>query len=261
MSSADSSLAILLYHDVVEAGAREASGFSGGAAGLYKLTIEGFERHLAALRDAGVGPPALHSSSAGGWMLHFDDGGVSALGMIAPRLEALGWRGHFFVPTRYLGTRGFLDAAGLRELHGRGHSVGSHSWSHPERIHALPAADMLEEWRRSRGQLEAILGASVVTASVPGGFYSRAVARAAAQAGIAVLFNSEPVMRRRLVAGIEVWGRFNVNRRTRAESAVGLVRRRFHLRASQYLLWNAKKLAKRLTGPLYRRVRAAALEP
>jgi peptidoglycan/xylan/chitin deacetylase (PgdA/CDA1 family) len=193
-------------------------------------------------------------------MLHFDDGGASALSLIAPRLEAIGWRGHFFVSTRYLGTRGFLDAEGVRELHGRGHRVGSHSWSHPERISELPHAQIVEEWARSIADLSSILGTPPKTASVPGGFYSRGVARAAAQAGLQVLFNSEPVVGRNVLDGIEVWGRFNVNRRTQPAVAAGLACGRADLRVSQYLAWNLKKVAKRFAGPLYRRIRGRILE-
>lgn len=254
-------LPTLLYHDVVEPRGGEASGFPGGAAGLYKLTVAEFDRHLEALQAAGLGPPALITGASGAWMLHFDDGGTSALAFIAPRLEAVGWRGHFFIPTRYLGSNGFLDPEGVRDLHRRGHVVGSHSWSHPARIADLPHEQIVAEWRRSRHEIESILGAPVTVASVPGGFYSQGVARAAAEAGIRVLFNSEPVVSCRLVAGVEVWGRFNINRRTRPASAAGLVCGRFHLRASQYVLWNAKKLGKGLAGPFYRRLRETVLGP
>ncbi len=254
-------LCTLLYHDVVEPGRADASGFAGGAAGLYKLTTATFEQHLSELRSAAPGPPAVSTANGGAWMLHFDDGGASALSFIAPRLEALGWRGHFFVATRYLGTSGFLEPEGVRDLHRRGHVVGSHSWSHPERMADLPPEQILEEWKRSRGELEAILEAPVTVASVPGGFYSREVARSAARAGIRVLFNSEPIQACRTVDGTEVRGRFNINRRTRPASAAGLVRGRLHLRASQYVLWNTKKVGKSLFGPLYRSLRETMLGP
>jgi peptidoglycan/xylan/chitin deacetylase (PgdA/CDA1 family) len=262
VSSGANRVPTLLYHDVVaEDRAGDASGFPGGAAGLYKLTVSAFEQHLEALRSLGVGAPALATGRGGAFMLHFDDGGTSALELIAPRLEAVGWRGHFFVPTRYLGTSGFLDAEGVRELHRRGHVVGSHSWSHPERMADLPYRQIVEEWRRSRQDLEDIVGVSITIASVPGGFYSREVARAAGDAGVRILFNSEPVMTPEDIGGVEVWGRFNVNRRTPPSSAAGLVRGDVHLRASQYLLWNAKKVGKSFFGPVYRRVRELLLGP
>ena len=47
-------------------------------------------------------------------------------------------------------------------------------------------------WSRSRRILEEIVEQPVESGSVPGGFYSRDVASRAAQAGLHVLFNSEP---------------------------------------------------------------------
>ena len=52
---------------------------------------------------------------------------------------------------------------------------------------------MVSEWSRSRAMLEDILGHAVDVASVPGGYFSAVVARAAREAGIRVLFTSEPV--------------------------------------------------------------------
>jgi hypothetical protein len=86
------------------------------------------------------------------------------------------------------------------------------------------------------------------------------VARSAARAGIRVLFNSEPIQACRTVDGTEFRG-FNINPRTRPASAAGLVRGRLHLRASQYLLWNTKKVGKNLFGPLYQSLREAMLGP
>src|SRR5262245_47304812 len=52
---------------------------------------------------------------------------------------------------------------------------------------------------KSRELLRDILGESVTVASVPGGYYGRAVAETAAEAGIRVLFNSEPTTRTQTV--------------------------------------------------------------
>ena len=58
------------------------------------------------------------------------------------------------------------------------------------RAGSVPARsiDMVPEWSRSRAVLEDILGARSTSASVPGGYYSAVVARAARDAGIRVLF-------------------------------------------------------------------------
>jgi len=80
--------------------------------------------------------------------------------------------------------RASLPAEQIRDLHQRGHIIGSHSCSHPKRMSFCSRAELLQEWGRSCEILAGILGAPVTVASVPGGFYSRAVAEAAAEAGI-----------------------------------------------------------------------------
>jgi peptidoglycan/xylan/chitin deacetylase (PgdA/CDA1 family) len=245
----------LLYHDVVEPGRDDGSGFAGAGAARYKLTRAEFVRHLDALGRATGLPPALGEglparAGAGGWSLTFDDGGVSALDPTAGLLEERGWRGYFFVTTDRIGTPGFLSAGAVRSLHGGGHVVGSHSCSHPPRMSACAPARIREEWRRSREVLEDLLGAAVRDASVPGGFYSRAVAEGAAAAGYTTLFTSEPTTRSRWVGGCRVLGRYTVYRGMSAAAAARLVSRALP-RWQQALLWNVKKVAKKVGGQAY----------
>ena len=182
----------LTYHDVVEAGRFGDSGFSGGDADRYKLDRDVFEAHLDAIQAAAPSAPitipqllAAGAASPHPVLLSFDDGGASA-STIAALLERRGWRGHFFVPTDFIGQPAFLSAGEVRELDRRGHVIGSHSASHPLRISHLAPEQIAEEWLRSAGVLGDILGHPVETASVPGGFYSPTVARLAARAGIRV---------------------------------------------------------------------------
>src|SRR5437868_6272319 len=108
----------IMYHDVVENGDFASSGFPGEGAHVYKLRREDFERHLDAIAQTGLG---------GDVHLTFDDGGVSFHDPIAGLLEAHNWRGYFFITTDRVGTSAFLDAAQIRDLHRRGHIIGSHS--------------------------------------------------------------------------------------------------------------------------------------
>jgi peptidoglycan/xylan/chitin deacetylase (PgdA/CDA1 family) len=247
---------VLMYHDVVAPGRHEASGFGGADAALYKLERAAFAAHLDAL--AALPPPATALEDAA-WLITFDDGGASACETIAPALEAKNWRGWFFMTTDRLGDAAFLSAAQLRELRARGHVVGSHSCSHPPRFSHLARADMLREWRDSRAKLSDILGAEVVAASVPGGFYSRDAARAAAEAGLKVLFTSEPTDKIATVDGCLVAGRYAVQRATPPQIAAALAAGRFLPAARQAALWQAKKLAKRAGGTAYLKLRRALL--
>ncbi len=228
------------------------------------MTPEEFAAHVAALASAVPGGTAtaadvLAGRDAGRLLLTFDDGGASAFGPIADLLETRGWRGHVFVTTDYLGAPGFLDAAQLRELHRRGHVIGSHSCSHPKRMSACSRAQLRDEWRRSCAVLADVLGEAVTAASVPGGYHSRAVAETAAEAGVRVLFTSEPTTRAHTVGGCLVLGRYTVYRGMAAGSAAALAAGRRLARWRQALWWKVKKVAKAVGGQAYLSLREKVL--
>ena len=241
----------VMYHDVVENGNYSASGFPGPGADRYKLDRLEFERHLRAIHEAIGNQPVL---------LTFDDGGVSAHERIAGMLEQFGWRGHFFITTGWVGKAGFLSAAQIQDLDRRGHVVGSHSKSHPVRMSRIPWDRMVSEWRESLEQLAKIVGHPVECASVPGGYYSRKVALAAAQAGIRTLFTSEPTARVQLVDGCQVRGRYVVQQGMGPEWSAGFAAGRTLPRFRQALLWKTKRVAKLVSGGLYLRAREAIVK-
>jgi peptidoglycan/xylan/chitin deacetylase (PgdA/CDA1 family) len=234
-------LVSLLFHDVYEKDPRE-SGFASDAADRYKLPVAHFDAQLAGLADT---PP---------FRITFDDGGISYYTHIADRLEASGWRGSCFVTTDRIGTRGFLDAAQIRELDARGHVIGSHSASHPTRFSALTRDRMREEWIRSRAVLEDILGHAVDVASVPGGYFSTAVAGSADEAGLRTLFTSEPTTTPGAENQCALIGRFTIRRGHGPDVARKLVAPAPWTRGSAWATWNVKGLVKPLLGPTYMRV-------
>jgi len=257
----------LEYHDVVDAGDFSSSGFTQPGADSYKLTTAAFDEHLAALAATGTAADAAADEIVGSVvgaadgqrarvLLTFDDGGRSALTEIAPRLEALGWRGHFFMTSSRVGTTGFLGADDLRELHARGHVVGSHSHSHPVRMSAVGEDGLRREWEDSVALLSDILGERVRTASVPGGYFSRVVAETAAEAGVRVLFTSEPTSRPSRVGSCTVLGRYTLRRDDPGSRAADLVAASHGARVRQWSIWNAKKVLKALGGESYLRARA-----
>jgi len=260
-------LTALIYHDVLPEAGSDDSGFVGADARSYKLTATQFHRHLeliaAALGSkapAWLSEPAAATTAGEALVLTFDDGGASAVTRIMPALRPRGWRAHFFVTTNFIGTRGFVMPEGLRELHAAGHVVGSHSASHPLRMSSLPAEALCREWRDSRARLEDVLGAPVTTASVPGGYYSRTVAAAAAQAGIRVLFTSEPQRSVTMVDGMAVIGRFSVTQRTPDGAVVSLASGQHAEALRQRLMWDVKKIAKGLGGKAWLAARRRLFE-
>ena len=252
-------VAALLYHDVVEDGRYDESGFPGVAAARYKLSDDDFELHLRALARDAQGSPAIVDDLPAGrdgipWLLTFDDGGSSAFA-IGERLAERGWLGHFFVTVDRIGTPGFLGHDEMRSLSEMGHVIGSHSCSHPERMSRCTWEELLHEWGRSTEVLTEILGRPVTVASVPAGQYGKIVARAAAAAGVEALFTSEPVLGIREVAGCRVIGRFTIQRGAKPETAAALARARPLPRTRQFASWNAKKAAKAVGGEGYLRLR------
>jgi peptidoglycan/xylan/chitin deacetylase (PgdA/CDA1 family)/folate-dependent phosphoribosylglycinamide formyltransferase PurN len=226
----------LLYHDVVPEGRFDVSGFQGAGPNVYKLDEGEFRGHLQSIARAGASP-----------VFTFDDGGSSAVAA-AGMLEEFGWRGHFFITTDRIGTRGFLSEAQLVELRRRGHVIGSHSCSHPARMTSCTRAELDREWGESLRKLERVLGEAVTTASIPAGYYSRGIAAAAARAGVRVLFTSEPVRSRRVVVGCTVAGRFSIQRGVSAAWVASVVAGDVWPRLQRHLFWNAKKFLKMLVG-------------
>ncbi len=108
------------------------------------------------------------------------------------------------------------------------------------------------DWRSCSGRRPQI-------AAVPGGWYSPEVARAAAAAGVRVLYTSEPVRGIQVVDGCLVAGRFALlggsRARTAAQLAAGNPLPRVQRRATRMAL----RPAKRLSGGGYLRARKVLL--
>ncbi len=254
-----------MYHDVVEPAASQSSGSSIVGADSYKLDRADFEQHLAAIRRVLPSQAVTKADEFTDWssrtpvFLTFDDGGISAYSCIADLLERQGWRGHFFITTDWLGKPGFVTPAQVRELASRGHVIGSHSCSHPIRMSACTRDQLAQEWDGSVSILADILGRPVTVASVPGGYYSPAVAETAAAAGIRVLFTSEPTGHVRMVSGCHVLGRYTLKRGMSADTAAGFASRRTTTCTRQALEWKLKRFLKQLSAPAYLRIRAILL--
>ena len=195
----------LMYHDVYLNDTQE-SGLDADSAFMYKMKVSLFEEHVASIRkalDEGIG----HFQNV---FFTFDDGGASFYTTIAPILEKYGFRGCFFIASKYINTPKFLRREQIKDLDKRGHIIASHSHTHPENIALLGYNDIVAEWKESCDILSAIVGHKVTTASIPNGDSSNSVERAAADAGIEILFTSEPTTKDRLSNGVLLKGRYVV---------------------------------------------------
>ena len=255
----------LMYHDVVDGLEHQRSGFPSTDAAIYKLEPVEFVEHMKAISLVLQGKPdnALSlnpTERRASFFLTFDDGGVSAYSHVADQLDRLGWVGHFFVSTGYMGQPSFLSRHHIRELVRRGHVVGSHSHTHPLRMASCSPEELRTEWQTSVDIISEIIGARVRVASVPGGYYSRRVAEAASLAGIEVLFNSEPTTTVHRVDGCTVLGRYGIQRQTSPGVAASLAAGQGLSRIRQGVLWNIKKCFKRIGGGHYLTVRKIMID-
>ena len=251
----------IMYHDVVENGDFESSGFPGEGAHVYKLRRQDFEHHLEAIAGATSAVGTVNQLEGRPVLLTFDDGGSSFHHPIADLLEGRGWRGHFFITTDRIGTAGFLTEAQLRELHRRGHIIGSHSCSHPTRMAALSRAELDREWRQSIARLSAVLGDAVKVASVPGGYYSREVGESAAcrrnRSLVHLRAHSAGGDAERLPRARPLRGAARDGARSGPPVSPPAVLRNAGDRRA---LWKAKRVAKSLGGGKYLQLRRAILE-
>src|SRR5271165_4249159 len=245
------------YHDVVEQWTAQETARRAAAA-HYSLSRLQFRAHLDAIASAGsvvcLATSALELARTPVF-LTFDDGGAGADTCAAEELERQNWRGHFFITTDWIGRPGFLDAAAIRDLHRRGHVIGSHTRSHPARMSGLAWDQLLAEWVESCAVLSKLLGEPIATASVSDGYYSRRVGRAAALAGVKILFNSEPTQGVTEVDGCSILGRYAIVASTPAAMARALASGDWKSGMRQAASWQAKKLAKTVAGGHYLTVR------
>jgi peptidoglycan/xylan/chitin deacetylase (PgdA/CDA1 family) len=237
-----------MYHDVVE-----------GSADIYAVTPGDFGTQLDEIERATGRPPgAFDDHGDGDWMITFDDGGASALHS-GEELARRSWRGHFFIATDLVGTPGHLDWDGVRAVAGMGHVIGSHSCSHPDRMADLSREELQDEWSRSAGVLAQELGGRVLSASVPGGLYSKQVGRAAAEAGYTTLFTSLPSQATGSIDGCRLIGRYAIRRDTTPSAAAAAAAGRTVPWARQRAAWGVRGAVKKVAGSRYESIRRALL--
>ena len=251
---------VLGYHDIENDSQVTTNGVR-VAASSYAISHKTFVRHLDTIynrtdRQAFSDAVRLNTCAhATPLLITFDDGGVGAYTCAADELEARGWRGNFLVTTKWIGTPGFLDRRQMRDLHGRGHVIGSHTVSHPSRMSALSYRQLLTEWTDSCAAIADILGCTVDVASVADGYYSTIVGEAARDAGIRLLFNSEPSTRVLRVDSCLIVGRYSVRPGMTAAECAAIASGDRWPRYKQSMSWTVKKVAKVVLGETYLRWR------
>lgn len=245
---------VLMYHDVVRRDCSE-SGFQNPTALKYKVKAIEFERQVAAIADY-LKTKRLPKDKI---EFTFDDGGVTFLTEAAPILERYGFRGKFFIATSRIDTEGFLTKEQIVELQRRGHIIGAHSHTHPERMSALTEQQIDDEWNTSVRILDGILGGKLACASIPNGYSSAEVLEAMLQAGITEIHTSEPTTACRRHGGAMVKGRYAITDTDTVGSVMKIVDSRF-TRIIKAARFRGLALAKTLLGGSYLKIRKTLLK-
>ena len=238
-----------MYHDI-----GKDSGFQNDTAQKYKVGIEEFEKHVRAIRFY-LNQKDLDSESV---VFTFDDGGISFYTNAAPILEKYGFKGLFFIATHYIGTEGFLSENQIKELEDRGHTIGSHSHTHPERMDIMTSSDLQLEWSKSTQILKDILGHEIQAASIPNGYSSKRVKEEMNANGVVDIYTSTPTTNTVKFKGSNIIGRYDIGNSETAEYVVSLISSP-GLRFKKKLRHNILGIAKFILGDTYLTIRRKLL--
>ena len=239
---------VLMYHDVYEVSSTE-SGFDTPGARHYKIDKTTFVEHVRTISQY----CEANGLSKEHIIFTFDDGGVSFYTIIAPILEEYGWRGVFFISTKYVGTEGFMTSFQIADLHQRGHIIGSHSHHH-----RVLTEFSLEEVKMEIGQsvslLSEIIGEHITTISIPNGCYSRAILDIALKDGLKTIYTSKPTTKKESYKDASVIGRYSITYNTTADDILKILTQP-SLRKKMELKYNVLQLVKGILGKNYSRLK------
>lgn len=245
---------VLMYHDLYSYDKSE-SGFQNSTAIKYKVSAEVFEAQVQAIADY-IKSTHLQSDYID---FTFDDGGVSFLTIAAPILEKYGFKGKFYISTAYLGTEGFLNKEQVRELHQRGHYIGSHSHTHPERMDVLTVDSIKEEWNVSQSILKGIIGFAPRLASIPNGYVSKPVIDGMLNAGIDLVDTSAITTQIKRYKSAILRGRYAITEDTTVDNLMHLVSSPFY-RFKKRVRYVILEMAKAILGNSYLAIRKRILK-
>lgn len=233
-----------MYHDIVTT-TDKSSGFQNKNAFQYKVEECAFEEQVKALQGRDVA-------------FTFDDGGGSFLTKAAPILERYGFKGVFFISTKYIGTQGFLTEEQVKTLAERGHVVGSHSHTHPEIFTKLSKEEIREEWRRSYEILKDILGEKDLPMSIPNGYASKTIMEEAIKCGFSDIYTSQPTTKIKLFQKHNVIGRYVVHDNMNTQDVLRIVTSN-SAKMKIALKWYILNMMKSVLGSSYDTIKAKVL--
>lgn len=142
-------------------------------------------------------------------LITFDDGHESDYICALPILKKYSFKATFFITTDWIGMSEYMNAAQLRELVKEGMSVQSHAKTHSF-LDTLDIQSVNFELKKSKQELEDILGKEVRYISLPGGRYNYDTIKCAKMQDYVAMFCSKPFYFRNY-DDFSLIGRFGVN--------------------------------------------------
>lgn len=236
----------LMYHDVFNQSVNE-SGFQEIGAIKYKISQQSFEDQIKTI-DSYCNKEFINKDNI---YFTFDDGGRSFLTIIAPLLESYGYKGYFFITTKLINTLGFLTMDDIIELDQRGHTIGTHSHSHPINISALSYRQIELEWVESLSILTDILKKPIKYAAIPGGFFSSDSRNILFSNEVNIIFTSNPTTKVKILDSKMIIGRYSVTQGMSAKEVTDIIKPFSLVRIKQFLKWNTLKILKLILGRFY----------
>ncbi|MCU0388551.1 MAG: polysaccharide deacetylase family protein [Chitinophagaceae bacterium] len=214
---------VLCYHQV-----RPHKASDGKEARAYTVTPELFAAHMRMLHDSGyqtILPAQLYEHYTNGTplphrpvVITFDDNTLSQFTHALPVLNKYGYKAVFFVMTVAIGKPGYMSAAQLKQLHTEGHTIGCHTWDHPD-LRKLPADQWAKQLDAPLKTLSNITGKPVVDFAYPFGAWNENVILALKQRGIHMAFilstagnKNYPMLTHRRLMVVHPWSAANLYR-------------------------------------------------
>ena len=201
---------VIMYHDVND---------DPNARSKYTVLADQFELHIAAIAET-LKKKNIPNDKI---VLTFDDGYESFVKTIAPILEKYNFKGIFFISTNYIGKKDFMTEKQLIELRDRGHTIGTHSHTHPAMMTSLPKKEIEDEWETSINELERILSQKIEYASIPGGYFCDISKNTLSRLGIKYICTSKPTRKIKITNdNIQIIGRFSIEHGNTAKQITSL---------------------------------------
>jgi peptidoglycan/xylan/chitin deacetylase (PgdA/CDA1 family) len=239
---------ILLYHALFEGRANSEK---------YAMAADTFEQQVNYLSKEGFEGISFNEFLDGfrpgpgkkRIVITFDDGNYSDYSIAFRVLKRYSFVATFFVTVGRIGTRDCLDWDHLKEMIDGGMSVQSHSLNHLF-LSDLSKDHLRQELCESKNILEGKLSLPVHFISLPGGFYSRQVLKAAQGAGYKGVATSRPGLNS--LGGLEgkfkLYKRFVITRRTRMDRFQEIVHAHLLSNAKSRVLYQLKATAQKVLG-------------